>query len=48
MMYQLVLVNVFDWLKILGVEKKYKWVDEDVDSDKEDEQEERLFFYLYI
>lgn len=48
MMHQSAPVNVPDWSKILGAEKKHKWADEDADSDKEDEQEERLPPHLHI
>lgn len=48
MMHQSAPVNVPDWSKILGAEKKHRWADDDVDSDKEDEQEERLPPHLHI
>lgn len=49
MMHQSAPVNVPDWSKILGAEKKSsKWADDVSDSDKEDEHEERLPPHLQI
>lgn len=47
MMHQSAPVNVPDWSKILGAERKNKWAD-DLDSDKEDAEEERLPPHLQI
>lgn len=47
MMHQSAPVNVPDWSKILGAERKNKWAD-DLDSDKEDTEEERLPPHLQI
>ena len=48
MMHQSAPVNVPDWSKILGAEKKSKWADDVSDSDKEDAEEERLPPHLQI
>lgn len=47
MMHQSAPVNVPDWSKILGAERKNQWA-EDLDSDKEDTEEERLPPHLQI